>query len=199
MRRFRPPEPREGRGFVNSMESDPGIPSRNRREFLTGAAACTVGACCGAVPLVSGLIAWLDPLTRGAGGGDWIQVAEVASIPADGTPVRISVVTSRSDAWTRESAVPVGVVYLRRTGPAEVVALHSVCPHAGCFVDYQVDRRAFFCPCHDSTFAVDGSINDPRSPSPRPMDTLAVEVRGGAVWLRFQNFRPGIQAKVALT
>jgi hypothetical protein len=30
------------------------------------------------------------------------------------------------------------------------------------------------------------------------MDTLAVEVRGQAVWLRFQNFRPGIQAKVAL-
>jgi hypothetical protein len=31
------------------------------------------------------------------------------------------------------------------------------------------------------------------------MDTLSVEVRGEAVWLRFQNFRSGIPAKVALT
>ena len=87
--------------------------------------------------------------------------------------------------------MPVGVVYLRRTAPTEVVALHSVCPHAGCFVDYQVDRKSFF--------AVDGSSNDPRSPSPRPMDSLSVEIRGQGVWLRFQNFRPGIPTKVALT
>ena len=31
------------------------------------------------------------------------------------------------------------------------------------------------------------------------MDSLAVEVRGQAVWLRFQNFRPGIPNRVALT
>lgn len=149
--------------------------------------------------MVSGLVAWLDPLSKAGGAADWIQVAELSSVPADGTPVRVTVVSGRSDAWTRESSVPVGVVYLRRTEASRVVALHSVCPHAGCFVDYQADRRAFFCPCHDSTFAVDGSINDPRSPSPRAMDTLAVEVRGQGVWLRFQNFRPGIPGKVALT
>lgn len=181
------------------MDPDTEQTGTDRRSFLTGAAACTVGACCAGVPMVAGLVAWLDPLSKGGDGGVWIQVAEVSSVPADGTPVRVSVVTSRSDAWTRDAAVPVGVVYLRRTAPSEVVALHSVCPHAGCFVDYQVDRRAFFCPCHDSTFAIDGSINDPRSPSPRPMDTLPVEIRGKAVWLRFQNFRPGIQGKVALT
>lgn len=182
------------------MDTEPDPVSPSRRSFLTGAAACTVGACCAGVPLASGLVAWLDPLSRsGDGGGHWIQVADLSSLPTDGTPVRVSVVTSRSDAWTRDAAVPVGVVYLRRTSPAQVVALHSVCPHAGCFVDYQVDRKAFFCPCHDSTFAVDGSINDPRSPSPRPMDSLEVEVRGQGVWLRFQNFRPGIPGKVALT
>ena len=181
------------------METHPHSEVGPRRRFLTEAAAGAVGACCAGVPLVSGLVAWLDPLSRAGGGGDWIQVADLTSVPADGTPVRVSVVTSRSDAWTREAAVPVGVVYLRRTAPTEVVALHSVCPHAGCFVDYQVDRKSFFCPCHDSTFAVDGSINDPRSPSPRPMDSLSVEIRGQGVWLRFQNFRPGIPTKVALT
>jgi Rieske Fe-S protein len=170
-----------------------------RRRFLAEAAAGAVGACCVGVPMASGLVAWLDPLSKASGSGDWIQVASLSSVPADGTPVRVTVVTGKSDAWTRESAVPVGVVYLRRAAPSQVVALHSVCPHAGCFVDYQTDRRAFFCPCHDSTFAVDGSINDPRSPSPRAMDTLLVEVRGEVVWLRFQNFRSGIPTKVSLT
>jgi Rieske Fe-S protein len=148
--------------------------------------------------LAAGLVAWLDPLSRAGGGADWIEVADVASVPSDGTPVRVTVVSGRSDAWTRDAAVPVGVVYLRRTASTDIVALHSVCPHAGCFIDYQTDRKAFFCPCHDSTFSVDGSINDPRSPSPRAMDTLGVEIRGQKVWLRFQNFRPGIPAKVAL-
>ncbi|NBP25054.1 MAG: Rieske (2Fe-2S) protein [Proteobacteria bacterium] len=181
------------------MNASPDSAPRPRRRFLTEAAAGAVGACCAGVPLASGLVAWLDPLSRSGGAGDWIEVADVASVPADGTPVRVTVISGRSDAWTREAAVPVGVVYLRRSGPTDIVALHSVCPHAGCFVDYQTDRKAFFCPCHDSTFAVDGSINDPRSPSPRSMDTLGVEVRGQSVWLRFQNFRPGIPAKVALT
>jgi menaquinol-cytochrome c reductase iron-sulfur subunit len=180
------------------METHPHPDVGPRRRFLTEAAAGAVGACCAGVPLVSGLVAWLDPLSRAGGGGDWVQVAELASVPTDGTPIRVTVVSGRSDAWTRDSAVPVGVVYLRRSAPGEVVALHSVCPHAGCFIDYQSDRRNFFCPCHDSTFAVDGSINDPRSPSPRAMDTLAVEVRGQGVWLRFQNFRPGIPTKVVL-
>lgn len=181
------------------MDSIQDSGAQPRRRFLTEAAAGAVGACCAAVPLASGLVAWLDPLSRNSGAGDWIPVGGLSSVPADGTPVRVAVISGRSDAWTRDNAVPVGVVYLRRTAPSQVVALHSVCPHAGCFIDYQTDRKAFFCPCHDSTFAVDGSINDPRSPSPRPMDTLAVEVRGESVWLRFQNFRSGIPAKVALT
>ena len=181
------------------MDTSPDSGAQPRRRFLTEAAAGAVGACCAAVPLASGLVAWLDPLSRNSGDGDWISVGGLSSVPADGTPVRVAVISGRSDAWTRDKAVPVGVVYLRRTGPSQVVALHSVCPHAGCFIDYQTDRKAFFCPCHDSTFAVDGSINDPRSPSPRSMDTLAVEVRGESVWLRFQNFRSGIPAKVALT
>ena len=78
---------------------------------------------------------------------------------------------------------------------ATVEALQTICPHAGCFVDYRPDARDFLCPCHNSTFAIDGAINDPKSPSPRAMDTLPVELREGEIWIRFENFQAGQKAK----
>lgn len=171
-------------------------PAVGRRGFIKEAAAGVVGGCCVLVPAAAGLVAWLDPLSRSAGGGSLVKVGRMDALPPDGTPQRVTVVMGRHDAWTKEGSVPVGAIYLRRTGEKEVQALHSVCPHAGCFVDYQTARGQFFCPCHDSTFAVDGSINDPHSPSPRGMDTLEVELRGDEVWVRFRNFRTGIEGKV---
>ena len=76
-----------------------------------------------------------------------------------------------------------------------MTALHAACPHAGCFVDYRGDHKDFFCPCHNSSFAADGTVADPKSPSPRPLDTLDLEVRGSEVWIRFQNFAAGHKEK----
>jgi Rieske Fe-S protein len=64
-------------------------------------------------------------------------------------------------------------------------------------VDYVPARNGFFCPCHNSTFKLDGAIADSKSPSPRAMDSLPVEIRGGKeVWVKFQNFRAGLAEKV---
>ena len=170
--------------------------SNGRRRFLRETAAGAIGACCVLAPGIAGLVAWLDPLTQESGSADAVKVGTLESLPVGGVPRRVTVVMGRNDAWTREDSVPVGAIYLRRTADRTVQALHSVCPHAGCFVDYQAGRGMFLCPCHDSTFAVDGTINDPRSPSPRGMDTLEVELRGSDVWVHFRNFRTGIREKV---
>ena len=167
-----------------------------RRDFLKQAAAGAVGAGCVLVPAAAGLVAWLDPLSQGTGSTDAVKVGSLEALPVGGVPRRMTVVMGRNDAWTREDSVPVGAIYLRRTADRTVEALHSSCPHAGCFVDYQGARGMYFCPCHDSTFAVDGTINDPRSPSPRGMDALEVELRGNDVWVHFRNFRTGIKEKV---
>ncbi len=179
--------------------ADPASSSASpRRSFLKEAAAGVVGACCILVPTGAAIVAWLDPLAHSADDEALVSVGSIANLPADGTPRRVTIVTSRNDGWTRDNAVPVGAVYLRRTADRTVQALHSICPHAGCFVDYVPARRMFFCPCHESTFAEDGSMNDPKSPSPRPMDTLEVELRGDEVWLRFRNYRSGIQQKLPI-
>jgi menaquinol-cytochrome c reductase iron-sulfur subunit len=88
-------------------------------------------------------------------------------------------------------------VYLQRLKDNKVRALNVVCPHAGCFVDYRAANNNYFCPCHNSSFGLDGSIQDPKSPSPRGLDELPVEIRNGSeVWVTFQNFRAGVHEKI---
>jgi menaquinol-cytochrome c reductase iron-sulfur subunit len=77
-----------------------------------------------------------------------------------------------------------------------VRVLNTVCPHLGCSVGYNAANQGYFCPCHRSSFALDGAIADPKSPSPRGMDELEAVVRDGDVWVRFQNFRKGSPDKI---
>jgi Rieske Fe-S protein len=101
------------------------------------------------------------------------------------------------DAWNKFSEVPIGAVYLRRTAADKIEALNVACPHAGCFVDFMPGRECFLCPCHNSTFTLEGRIADRASPAPRAMDSLPVEVRNGKeIWVSFQNYEAGRAEKI---
>jgi menaquinol-cytochrome c reductase iron-sulfur subunit len=168
-----------------------------RRSFFKQASAILIGGIVAVVPAVAGLLVFLDPLRRknkiksGA-----IRVASLSALPNDNRPHKFPVIASRTDAWNKYPQTPIGAVYLRRTGEKTIEALHVVCPHAGCFVDFVPSRTCFLCPCHNSTFAIDGKINDPKSPSPRGLDTLPVEIRGEEIYVDFKNFRAGIPEKI---
>jgi len=124
-----------------------------------------------------------------------VMVTKLAAVPESGTPKKFTIETRRVDAWTTYANTPVGAVYLRRTNQG-VAALNVVCPHAGCFVGLVPDKSRFGCPCHKSSFDLEGVVNDPASPAPRDMDALHVELRNGdEVWVRFQNFLPGRDEK----
>ncbi len=159
--------------------------------------ALLLGAIAAAVPLAAGLLVATDPLRRKASARLDVKVTTLDALPADGVPRRFPVIAARTDAWNRFDAAPVGAVYLRRTADGKVEALNVVCPHAGCFVDYVAGSGTFRCPCHQSSFGVDGKIADTRSPSPRGLDSLAVDVKDdGSVWVAFQNFQAGRPDKV---
>ena len=156
-----------------------------------------IGAITALVPAISGLIVFLNPLRRKAATATSVRVASLNALPENGDPVKFPVLAEREDAWNRTPNVPVGAVYLRRLEGDRVQALNVVCPHAGCFVDYLRSDRAYHCPCHNSHFALDGSIADPNSPSPRPLDELPVEIRNdGEIWVGFQNYRAGEEGKI---
>jgi Rieske Fe-S protein len=169
----------------------------SRRDFIAGIFASLIGSVLGLVPLGAGLVVLLDPLRRRASDTGAVRVASLEAVPADGVPRKFPVLATRVDAWNKYSQVPIGAVYLRRTPEGKLLALNVVCPHAGCFVDFQAESSHFHCPCHNSTFAVTGKIDDPTSPAPRGMDTLEAEVRNGKdIWVKFENFQAGRAEKV---
>jgi len=175
--------------------------SKDRRKFIRVA---TIGASavCGLFPLVSGIPAVFDPVKKGAGKKSsvpWSRVAPLASLPEDGSPAKFEVIQEKVvDAWTTYKDIPVGAVYLTRTNN-EVVAFNLKCPHLGCAIDYRKQTKDYFCPCHNSSFALDGSVTTENSPSPRPMDTMEPKVEKGQVWIRFEHFRPNVADKIPLS
>lgn len=175
-------------------------PNPERRSFLKRASAATLGALALLSPVAVGVRTFLAPLRRQNAVSDgMVRVAVLSALPLDGTPRKFPIVASRQDVWTHYPQAPVGAVYLRRVGGEKVEALSVICPHAGCFVDYAAERKGFLCPCHNSTFAVDGKVNDPRSPSSRALDQLDTEIRHGEeVWVRFERFRTGVAGKVPI-
>ena len=142
----------------------------------------------------------LDPLLRRKkkGGGesprDFRRVASLEALPTDGTPVQVPVIADLTDAWNREPNQPIGAVYLRRLSD-KVECFNAISPHAGCFVGYAADRKVFQCPCHTSSFELDGQRIG-NSPSPRDMDALGVDddkLKEGEVWVQFVNYYPGTE------
>ncbi len=176
-----------------SNPQDPG-----RRDFIAKACTLAVGGAAVVPPILGGLAVTLDPLQRGSGGDPgFVRVTTLEALPKDGVPRKFTIFADRVDAWNRFPAAPVGAIYLRRTGDTEIAALHSSCPHAGCFVDYLANKNHFYCPCHNSAFGLDGAIETKGSPAARPLDTLQVEVRNEKeVWVKFQNFRMGTAEKI---
>ena len=181
-----------------------------RRALLKKFLAVVVGAAAATVPGLAGLLVYFDPVRRkgsgGAGGGEnFVDIAPLDALPADGVPRKFQVLAERVDAWNKHAAAPVGAVYLKRTkdAPEKVVAFNVVCPHAGCFVEPGSPAQpggagGFFCPCHNSAFHPDGSVVKGQCVSPRGLDELAVDesaLKSGTIRVRFQNFVAGTHDK----
>ncbi len=168
-------------------------PSQNpdRRSFFKKTLSVVIGGIITLVPITAGIFVYLDPLRRKSKVSGAVRVAALSALPNDSIPRKFPVIAAKEDAWNKYPNVPIGAVYLRRTGEKIVQAFNVVCPHAGCFVDYLPERNTYLCPCHNSTFALDGTVSEPKSPSPRGLDNLEVEIRGEEIFVKFQNFRTG--------
>lgn len=175
-----------------------------RRGVLAAIAAILSGAVVTLTPLLAGGIFSLDPVNRrrtrfrGADSEGYLPVAPLSLLPKDGTPVRFEVKADIIDAWNLFKNQTLGTIYLRQIGSAStpVIAFNDTCPHLGCKVSYQASAHEFFCPCHASTFDLEGKkIN--KTP-PRNLDSLDVKIQDGTVWVKYQDFKGGIEHKKAI-
>ena len=192
----------------------------SRRNVLVQFVAAAISFVIVAVPATLSGLFFLDPILRKRKGGKETMPAseqhrkddfgyirlEITSdaVPVDGTPVSVTVLDDIIDAWNRFRNVPIGSIWVRKVGDGPIVAFNSVCPHLGCRVNYLRAEGKFFCPCHTSSFALDGKKTN--QIPPRDMDALEVKIRtngqddpnGVEIWVRYQNFRRATSEKIAI-
>ena len=196
----------------------PDSASTPRRSLLLQCVTAAISFVIVAVPATLSGLFFLDPILRKRKGAKQTGTAgELArkdengfirldmtreAVPVDGTPVSITVFDDIVDAWNRFKNVPAGSIWLRKLGDGPILAFNSICPHLGCSVDFRGAQNDFYCPCHTSSFALDGrKTNDI---PPRDMDSLEVSMRtngvddanGAEIWVRYQKFRGATSEKV---
>ncbi|MFZ5818819.1 MAG: Rieske 2Fe-2S domain-containing protein [Chloroflexota bacterium] len=135
-------------------------PTVSRRDFLGmlwaffgGLAALEVGGV---------LVAYLQPRLAEGEFGSLITAGNVDDFPSNS-------VTHISN----------GRFYIVRTPDGGFLAVYHRCTHLGCTVPWDQGAQKFICPCHNSQFDMQGSVENP--PAPRALDLFPVIIEDGAV------------------
>jgi Rieske Fe-S protein len=162
------------------MTDDP-----DRRTFLK-LATCGIGAGLGAAVAVPTLSMLVDPATRRTvtTPTEPIELGDVARIGADWQRLDVIAPVTR-DAWVAEQNVVLGAAWVRKRDKIE--ALSAVCPHLGCAVGWQPEKKSFLCACHNSVFGENGEKGS--GPAERGLDPLPIEVKDGRMrltWVRYK-------------
>ena len=155
-----------------------------RRSFL--AALIGIGTAAVGVLLAIPLVRFaLYPLFARSTDTDLSDLGPIDAFSNLSTPVQKMIAVSQRDGW-RES-VSDRPVYVVKGSQGQVEVLSTVCPHLGCEVPWNVEKQQFFCPCHGSAFAADGTRI--AGPTPRGLDSLPTSVQNGHLMVRYQYFR----------
>jgi cytochrome b6-f complex iron-sulfur subunit len=70
-------------------------------------------------------------------------------------------------------------IIVTRLDASTVIAVDSKCTHLGCTVGWNQGNQDFECPCHGSTFAIDGRVKV--GPATTPLKSYAVTVNADSV------------------
>ena len=91
------------------------------------------------------------------------------------------VVAGKVDDFKRNSVTPFrsGRFYLSRLSDGGFLAMSLKCTHLGCSVGWNESENKFVCPCHSSSFEINGNVTSP--PAPRALDLLPIIIENGIV------------------
>jgi Rieske Fe-S protein len=164
-------------------------PEPSRRSFL-GVLLGTASTFVAALLSVPVLRYVLYPLTAKSAAAGWSAAGPESEATAAVGPLSRTLHITEQDGWreTRESPL----IYLVKKG-TRVQALSAICPHLGCVLPWDANRKEFVCPCHGGVFGPDGAYR--AGPSRRSMDSLKTQVTNGQVMVQYETFRPDVPNK----
>jgi menaquinol-cytochrome c reductase iron-sulfur subunit len=168
-----------------------GEPSpQNRRSFL-GALVALGSVFVGALLSVPLIRFAIFPIIRRTTDLKSSRVGSLSEFSSLTEPALRTIQIEQIDGWRK--TVSEKVVYITKDQRNQLSVLTSICPHLGCTVPWNKEKKQFICPCHGGTFSADGSRVG--GPSQRGMDTLETSVQDGQLLVRFQYFRQLVSDK----
>jgi len=142
----------EGVTQKNSTTAEPSL--QKRRSFL-GALLALGSAFVGAllsVPLIRFALFPLIRLTTDTKNSPVGSLSEFTSLTE---PAMRTIQIEQIDGWRK--TVSEKIVYITKDQQNQLSVLTSICPHLGCTVPWNKEKKQFICPCHGGTFSADGS------------------------------------------
>ncbi|MCI0624123.1 MAG: ubiquinol-cytochrome c reductase iron-sulfur subunit [Acidobacteria bacterium] len=109
---------------------------------------------------------------------DWTEAGTLTQLKL-GTPNEFIFRKNRVDGWKVSSEK--STAWVVKMAEQEVVAFSPQCPHLGCAVHWVAKQNEFLCPCHASTFSIEGQVLT--GPAPRALDRFKVKVEGDKLLL----------------
>lgn len=107
---------------------------------------------------------------------DFVPAADLTQLTV-GKPEEVVFRRTRVDGWRVLNEK--STAWVVRKDDRSVVAFAPQCTHLACAYHWDEKATSFFCPCHNSVFAIDGKVVS--GPAPRPLDRYVTRIEQGKV------------------
>jgi menaquinol-cytochrome c reductase iron-sulfur subunit len=145
---------------------------RDRRAFFVGAIYGVWGLIGATLTLPALAYLFLPPKAKRE--QEWADAGELRNLQPN-VPEEVVFRRTRVDGWKVSSQKATAWV-VKQDGD-RLVAFSPQCTHLGCAVHWDERNKNFLCPCHTSSFGIDGRVLG--GPAPRPLDRFRVRVANG--------------------
>lgn len=170
-----------GEGFSTPVGS-----RRTFFQWVTAAAAAVVAVGL-AVPLLGSLVSPAFMRRR----QEWVDIGPIDALPA-GRPTQLDHVTTVRDGWLEAKSEK--AVWAVKQSQGDIKVFSPICTHLGCGYRWDETERKFLCPCHGSSYDINGLVLG--GPAPRPLDVLPSKVQDGRLLVMYKDFKSGLSRSV---
>jgi menaquinol-cytochrome c reductase iron-sulfur subunit len=144
----------------------------SRRGFHTSIIYGLWAVISGALSLPAAIYLMVPPKSK-KNDSSWIEAGDITQLKP-GVPEEVVFRRNRLDGWKVTSEK--STAWVIKKNENEVIAFTPQCTHLGCAYSYDDKNKEFLCPCHTSTFGLDGTVLT--GPAPRALDRYEVKLAG---------------------
>jgi menaquinol-cytochrome c reductase iron-sulfur subunit len=156
------------------VEGSVAVQETNRRTFYLTVIYSLWAVIGGALSIPAAVYLLLPPRARKQSG--FVEAANLGELTPD-VPEEVTFRRNRVDGWKIISEKT--TAWVVKSPKNDVIAFAPQCTHLGCAYHWEDKEKYFLCPCHTSTFSIDGRVLS--GPAPRPLDRYEVKLEGSKV------------------